>query len=105
MLQNASYMFFLKKDTKQNKTTTKKKKSHLGGVEPRTFDVKGQRINHCATQPWLTRNVKLIVFDIFVPTTLIIQDGAENADIRQNEYHKSSPLSNTGIPRLCVALS
>ena len=25
MLQNASYMFFLKKDTKQNKTTTKKK--------------------------------------------------------------------------------
>ena len=38
MLQNASYMFFLKQ--KQNKTITKKrKKYHAAGVEPETFDV------------------------------------------------------------------
>ena len=38
MLQNASYMS--KKKTKQNKTTTKKrKKSHPAEVEPETFDV------------------------------------------------------------------
>ena len=43
MLQNASYMFFLKQKqnkTKQNKTITKKrKKYHAAGVEPETFDV------------------------------------------------------------------
>ena len=41
MLQNASYMFFLKKkETKQNKMTTKKiKKTHPAGVKPETFDV------------------------------------------------------------------
>ena len=39
MLQNASYMFF-KKETKQNKMTTKKrKKSHPAGVEPEAFDL------------------------------------------------------------------
>ena len=38
MLQNASYM--LKKKTKQNETTTKKRKnSHPAEVEPETFDV------------------------------------------------------------------
>ena len=38
MLQNASYVF--KKETKQNKTTTqKRKKSHRAGVEPETFEV------------------------------------------------------------------
>ena len=36
MLQNASYMFF----KKRNKTTKKKrKKSHPAGVEPEAFDV------------------------------------------------------------------
>ena len=54
MLQNASYMFFFFQKKKQNKTTTKKeKKSHPAGVEPETFDVEGQRIIHCATQPLL----------------------------------------------------
>ena len=38
MLQNASYMCFFKKETKQNKKTTKKKKSHPAGVEPKTFN-------------------------------------------------------------------
>ena len=41
MLQNASYMF-LKNKTKQKKQTNnykKKKKSHLVGVELKTFDV------------------------------------------------------------------
>ena len=41
MLQNASYMF-LNNKTKQKKKTTnykKKKKSHLVGVELKTFDV------------------------------------------------------------------
>ena len=40
MLQNASYMF-LKNKTKQKKTNNykKKKKSHLVGVELKTFDV------------------------------------------------------------------
>ena len=41
MLQNASYMFFLKQ--KQNKTKQndykKRKKYHAAGVEPETFDV------------------------------------------------------------------
>ena len=104
MLQNASYMFFLKK--KQSKTTSKKEnKSHPAGVEPEIFDVEGQHIIHGATQPLLRPYVKLIVLDIFVATRLIIQDGAENADERRNEYHKRSPLSTTGIPRLCVAFS
>ena len=40
MLQNASYMFVFKKETKQNKTTMKKrKKTHQAGVEPETFDL------------------------------------------------------------------
>ena len=39
MLQNASYML-KKNETKQNKTTTKKRKnSHPAEVEPETFDV------------------------------------------------------------------
>ena len=39
MLQNASYML-KKNETKQNKTTTKKRKnSRPAGVEPETFDV------------------------------------------------------------------
>ena len=107
MLQNASNMFFFfckRNKTKQN-NYEKKKKTHPAGVEPETFDMEGQRIIHCATQPLLRPNVKFIVYDIFVPTTLIIQDGAENADVRRNEYHKRSPLSTTGIPRLCVAFS
>ena len=41
MLQNTSYMFFLKQ--KQNKTKQndyeKRKKYHAAGVEPETFDV------------------------------------------------------------------
>lgn len=69
MLQNASYMFFFSKK-KQNKTTTKRDyKSHPAGVEPETFDVGGRRIIHCAKQPLLRPYVKLIVFDIFVPTS------------------------------------
>ena len=40
MLQNASYMLKKKNETKQNKTTTKKRKnSHRAEVEPETFDV------------------------------------------------------------------
>ena len=40
MLQNTSYMFVFKKETKQNKTTTKKwKKFHPAKVEPETFDM------------------------------------------------------------------
>ena len=40
MLQNASYMFVFKKETKQNKTTTKKReKFHPAEVEPETFDM------------------------------------------------------------------
>ena len=109
MLQNASYMFFSqKKKKKRNKTKRvrkKENKSHPAGVEPMTFDVEGQRIVHCATQSLLRPYVKLIVFDIFVPTRLIIQDGAENADVRRNEYHKRSPLSTKGVPRLGVAFS
>ena len=46
-----------------------------------------------------------VEFNTFVPIRQIIQDGAENADVRRNEYHKRSPLSTTGIPRLCVAFS
>ena len=44
MLQNTSYMFFLKKETKQNKKTMQKKekKSHPTGVKPKTFEVEGQ---------------------------------------------------------------
>ena len=107
ILQSASNMLFLKK--KQNKTkqndNEKKKKTHPAEVEPETFDMEGQRIIHSATQPLLRPNVKFIVYDIFVPTILIIQDGAENADVRRTEYHKRSPLSTTGIPRLCVAFS
>ena len=56
---------FVKK--KQN-NFKKRKKSHLAGVEPESFDLKGQRIIHCATQPLLKLHVKLIVFNIFVPT-------------------------------------
>ena len=67
MLQNASYTF-LKNETKRIKRTTKKrKKSHPAGVEPKTFDVQGQRFailkhftvslfinyHNCATQPLL----------------------------------------------------
>ena len=63
MLQNTSYMIFLK--TKQNDCG---KKSHQAGVEPETFDVYGQRIIHCSKQPLLRPFVKLIVFNIFVPT-------------------------------------
>ena len=36
MLQNASFMFFLRNKTK--KTTTKKEMSHPEGVESETFD-------------------------------------------------------------------
>ena len=41
MLQNASYMLKKKRNkTKQNKTTTKKRKnSHRAEVKPETFDV------------------------------------------------------------------
>ena len=99
MLQNASYMFFSQKKKK------KENKSHPAGVEPMTFDVEGQRIVHCATQSLLRPNVKLIVFDIFVPTRLIVHNGAENADVRRNEYHKRSPLSTKGVQRLGVAFS
>ena len=31
-------------------------------------------------------------------TKYAIEVGAENADVRRNEYHKRSPRSNTGIP-------
>ena len=60
MLQNASCIFFLKK---QNKTIAKKRKKSLPAeVEPKTFDVQGpSRIIHCATQPLRTVG-KLIVF-------------------------------------------
>ena len=34
----------------------------------------------------------------------IIHDCPENADVRQNEYHKRLPLSTTGIPRFCCVL-
>ena len=51
------------------KTTTKKrKKSHLAGVKPETFDVQG--IIHCATQPLRRSCVKLIVFKLFLPMKL-----------------------------------
>ena len=59
MLQNASNMFF-KKETKQNKTTTEKRKNLI--------DMWGQCIIHCATQPLLKPYVKSLVFNIFVPT-------------------------------------
>ena len=36
MLQNASYVFFFEKETKQNKT---KRKSNTRGIESETFDV------------------------------------------------------------------
>ena len=40
MLQNASYMLKKQNKTKQNKMTTKNRKtSHPAGVEPETFDV------------------------------------------------------------------
>ena len=58
MLQNASYMFF----KKRNKTTTeKRKKSHPAGVEPEAFYVEGQHIIHCATQPLLRLHIILIL--------------------------------------------
>ena len=110
MLQNASYMFFFskkkkKKETKQNEYEKKKTSLTRQESNPQTFDVEGQRIVHCATQSLLRPNVKLIVVDIFVPTRLIVHDGAENADVRRNEYHKRSPLSTKGVPRLGVAFS
>ena len=41
MLPNASYMFFLKKKKKTKSTDyeKKRKKYHLAGVEPETFEV------------------------------------------------------------------
>ena len=117
MLQNASYSFFFN-ETKQNKATKKKGKKSppagiaffaagdvppretssaakseekrmlsqaTAGVEPETFKVEGQRILHCATLPY----VKLAVFNIFVPTRQIIQDGEENANVRRKELHRN----------------
>ena len=57
---------FFKKETKQN-DYEKRKKSHPAAVDPETFDMLGQRIIHCATQPLLKPYVKLIVCNIFVP--------------------------------------
>ena len=55
MLQNASHMFFSQKKKKQNKTKLLRKKENNShpGVEPKTVDVEGERIIHCATQPLL----------------------------------------------------
>ena len=39
MLQNASYMFVFKKETKQNDFENLRKKFHPAEVEPETFDV------------------------------------------------------------------
>ena len=55
MLQNASYMFFFKKQNKQNdyeKSLTRQESNPI----------------HCVTQPLLRSYVKLIVFNMFVPT-------------------------------------
>ena len=39
----------LKKETKQNKTTQKRRKKHLPGVEPRTSCMQSPLLLYCAT--------------------------------------------------------
>ena len=58
MLQNASYTF-LKNETKQSDYEKKKKKAHPAGVEPKTFDVQGQRLS--------ISQINCPVFNIFCP--------------------------------------
>ena len=60
--------FSKKRNKRKQNDYEEKKKSHPAGVKPKTFDVQGQRIIHCTRQPLLRTYVKLIVFNIFVPT-------------------------------------
>ena len=98
MLQNASCA----SKTKQNNNEKNKK------VPPswsQTQDLRHVRATHYPLHNATKVYVKLIVFNIVVPTRYIIQDGAENAVVWRNEYHKRSPLSTTGIPIVCVVFS
>ena len=59
MLQNTSYMFFLKRNkTKQNDYKKKREKSHKARVKPETSDVWGKRAIHCTKQPLQRLHVK-----------------------------------------------
>ena len=103
MLQNASYMFVFKKETKQNDYEKKKK---VSPGKSRTWDLRHVKRTHyllhhaTIAKDWMSNLTSLCPQDKF-----FIQGGAENADIWRNEFNKRSPLSTTVIPRLCVAFS
>ena len=94
MLENASYMFFLKKKPKQNKITTKKSLTRQeSNLRPSTC--KG---NALSIAPHNQSVCQLLYLHFCAhEINYSSEDGAENADVQRNEYHKRSPLSTTGI--------
>ena len=68
MLQNASYMFFLKKTQNKTKQNDYKKKKKVSPGRSQTWDLRRVRATHYPLRHATKAYVKLIVFNIFVPT-------------------------------------
>ena len=100
MLQNTSYVFFLKRNkTKQNDYKKKRKASH---GKSQTRDLRHVRETryplHQATIAKTAWQINDVYLTFLCPQDKIIQDGTENPDVSRNEYHKRSPLSTTRNP-------